>query len=56
MESLKEGHRPSHPPVYILTTMLFHDVRFRAKAFGVISGIEGSVPHPNEFYARSISG
>jgi MFS family permease len=29
------------PPVYILTTMLFHDVRSRAKAFGVISGMAG---------------
>ena len=25
--------------------MLFHDVRFRAQAFGVISDMEGSVPH-----------
>ena len=29
------------PPVYILTTMLFHDVTSRAKAFGVISGMGG---------------
>ena len=29
------------PPVYILTTMLFHDTTSRAKAFGVISGMGG---------------
>jgi len=29
------------PPVYILTTMLFHDITSRAKAFGVISGMGG---------------
>jgi MFS family permease len=29
------------PPVYILTTMLFHDIRSRARAFGVISGMGG---------------
>src|SRR5216110_2839618 len=29
------------PPVYILTTMLFHDLRSRARAFGVISGMGG---------------
>src|SRR6195952_902598 len=29
------------PPVYILTTMLFHEVTSRAKAFGVISGMGG---------------
>jgi MFS family permease len=29
------------PPVYILTTMLFHDTKSRAKAFGVISGMAG---------------
>jgi MFS family permease len=29
------------PPVYILTTMLFHDVTSRARAFGVISGMGG---------------
>jgi MFS family permease len=29
------------PPVYILTTMLFGDVRSRARAFGVISGMGG---------------
>jgi MFS family permease len=29
------------PPVYILTTMLFHDMRSRARAFGVISGMGG---------------
>ena len=29
------------PPVYILATMLFHDVTSRARAFGVISGMGG---------------
>jgi MFS family permease len=29
------------PPVYILTTMLFHDLTSRAKAFGIISGMGG---------------
>jgi MFS family permease len=29
------------PPVYILTTMFFHDVTSRAKAFGVITGMGG---------------
>src|SRR5947207_2844784 len=29
------------PPVYILTTMLFHDTASRARAFGVISGMGG---------------
>ena len=29
------------PPVYILTTMLFSDLRSRARAFGVISGMGG---------------
>ena len=29
------------PPVYILTTMLFHDVKSRARAFGVVSGMGG---------------
>jgi MFS family permease len=29
------------PPVYILTTMLFGDVRARARAFGTISGMGG---------------
>jgi MFS family permease len=29
------------PPVYILTTLLFHDTTSRAKAFGVISGMGG---------------
>jgi MFS family permease len=29
------------PPVYILTTMLFPDLRSRARAFGVISGMGG---------------
>ena len=29
------------PPVYILTTMLFHDHKSRAQAFGVISGMGG---------------
>lgn len=29
------------PPVYILTTMLFTDVRSRARAFGVITGMGG---------------
>ena len=29
------------PPVYILTTMLFHDMKSRAQAFGVISGMGG---------------
>jgi MFS family permease len=29
------------PPVYILTTILFHDMRSRARAFGVISGMGG---------------
>src|SRR5580765_6301840 len=29
------------PPVYILTTMLFHDMTSRARAFGVITGMGG---------------
>jgi MFS family permease len=29
------------PPVYILTTILFHDMKSRARAFGVISGMGG---------------
>ncbi len=29
------------PPVYILTTLLFHDLKSRAWAFGVISGMGG---------------
>ena len=29
------------PPVYILTTMLFSDIKSRARAFGVISGMGG---------------
>jgi len=29
------------PPVYILTTMLFHETTSRARAFGVISGMGG---------------
>jgi MFS family permease len=29
------------PPVYILTTLLFPDVRSRARAFGVVSGMGG---------------
>ena len=29
------------PPVYILTTMLFHDLRSRAQVFGIISGMGG---------------
>jgi MFS family permease len=29
------------PPVYILTTLRFHDVTSRARAFGVISGLGG---------------
>src|ERR1700757_4430374 len=29
------------PPVYILTTLLFHDVKSRARAFGIISGMGG---------------
>jgi MFS family permease len=29
------------PPVYILTTMLFTDLRSRARAFGLISGMGG---------------
>ena len=29
------------PPVYILTTMLFHDITSRARAFGVITGMGG---------------
>src|SRR5436305_3828973 len=29
------------PPVYILTTMLFGDIKSRAQAFGVISGMGG---------------
>jgi MFS family permease len=29
------------PPVYILTTMLFHDMKSRVRAFGVISGMGG---------------
>src|SRR4051812_31487078 len=30
------------PPVYILTTILFTDLRSRAKAFGMISGMAGA--------------
>ena len=29
------------PPVYILTTLLFHDMKSRARAFGVVSGMGG---------------
>ncbi len=29
------------PPVYILTTMVFHDMKSRARAFGVVSGMGG---------------
>src|ERR1700760_3884144 len=29
------------PPVYILTTLLFHDTTSRARAFGAISGMAG---------------
>src|SRR6201989_166395 len=29
------------PPVYILTTLLFHDIKSRARAFGAISGFGG---------------
>jgi MFS family permease len=29
------------PPVYILTTLMFHDIKSRAWAFGVISGMGG---------------
>jgi len=29
------------PPVYILTTMLFHDIGSRARAFGIVSGAGG---------------
>jgi MFS family permease len=29
------------PPVYILTTLLFHDLKSRAQAFGIISGMGG---------------
>ena len=29
------------PPVYILTTMLFHDLTSRARAFGIITGMGG---------------
>lgn len=29
------------PPVYILTTLLFHDMKSRAMAFGIISGMGG---------------
>jgi MFS family permease len=29
------------PPVYILTTILFHDMKSRVRAFGVISGMGG---------------
>ena len=29
------------PPVYILTTMYFHDMTSRARAFGVITGMGG---------------
>ena len=29
------------PPVYILTTLRFHDLTSRARAFGVISGLGG---------------
>jgi MFS family permease len=29
------------PPVYILVTMLFSDMKSRARAFGVVSGMGG---------------
>ena len=29
------------PPVYILTTLFFHDMKSRARAFGVVSGMGG---------------
>ncbi len=29
------------PPVYILTTLLFHDMKSRARAFGIITGMGG---------------
>ena len=29
------------PPVYILVTVLFHDIKSRARAFGVVSGMGG---------------
>src|SRR6516165_12748684 len=29
------------PPVYILVTILFHDMKSRARAFGVVSGMGG---------------
>ncbi len=29
------------PPVYILTTMFFHDLKSRARAFGIVSGLGG---------------
>src|ERR1700750_3318235 len=32
------------PPVYILTTMLFSDMKSRARAFGVVSGMGGIGP------------
>ncbi len=32
------------PPVYILTTMLFTDMKSRARAFGVITGMGGIAP------------
>jgi MFS family permease len=39
---LKEWAPPSSfPAVYILTTILFHDLRSRAQAFGIISGMGG---------------
>ena len=34
------------PPVYILTTLLFSDMKSRARAFGVISGMGESAPPP----------
>src|ERR1700748_3807109 len=41
--SILEGVAPTllTPPVYILTTILFRDVKSRAWAFGVISGMGG---------------
>jgi hypothetical protein len=35
------------PPVYILTTMAFTSLESPAKAFGVISGLEGLAPRPD---------
>ncbi len=34
------------PPVYILTTLLFTEMTSRARAFGVISALEGSARRP----------